>query len=72
MSFRACVVHRTYVKQNVTASSLLVITYEVLDMACRSVLSNLNCIKRHLLTEFYLVSAIDIFVVRLGINFVFS
>jgi len=25
--------------------SLLVITYEVLDMACRPVLSNLNCIK---------------------------
>jgi len=43
--------------------SLLVITYEVLGMACRSVLSNLNYIKRHLLTEFYLMSAIDIFVV---------
>ena len=28
--------------------SLLVITYEVLDMACRSVLSNLSCIKWHL------------------------
>jgi len=42
--------------------SLLVITYKVLDMACRSVLSNMNCIKRHLLTDFYLVSAIDIHV----------
>jgi len=40
--------------------SPLVITYQVLDMACRSVLSDLNCIKRHLFTEFYLVSAIDI------------
>ena len=56
--------------------SPLVITCEILDMACRSVLSNLNCTKRHLLTEFYLVSAanptIDIFVVflYLGIDFV--
>ena len=42
--------------------SLLVITYEVLDMACRSVLSDLNSIERHLLIEFYLVSVTDIFV----------
>jgi len=42
--------------------SLLVITYEVFDMACRSVLSNLNCIKRHLLIQFYSVIVTDIFV----------
>jgi len=39
-------------------SQVYLLTYEILDMACRSVLSNLNCIKRHLLTrvlfsEFY-------------------
>jgi len=42
--------------------SPFVITYEVLDMACRSVLSDLNSIKRHLLIELYLVSVTDIFV----------
>jgi len=42
--------------------NILVITYEVLDMACQSVLSNLNSIKRHLLIEFYLVCVTDVFV----------
>jgi len=43
--------------------SLLVITSEVLDMACQSVLSDMNSIKRHLLIEF-LVNVTDVFIVH--------